>query len=350
MENITASKLLIYGANGYTGQLICEEAARQGLQPVIAGRSEHSIAPIAEKYGWEYRIFSLDTVNSIAPHLSDIMVVLHAAGPFQFTAKNMLDACLQCGVHYLDITGEMEVFAMANGLHQQALDKNIMLMPGTGFDVVPTDCMALSLKEKMPDAESLELAFVTLGGQISHGTAMSMSEKLGEGGASRINGKIVREPIGHKGKTLTLFGKSFQVMSIPWGDVYTAYHTTRIGNIRAYTSTTPLMFNLRKLQALFNPLLRTGWFKKWLQKKINERPAGPSPEKRAKAITYVWGEVTNASGKKMSDHFKCPDGYTLTALASVEIAKRVLNGDWKAGYKTPAGCYGASLMNSWKKG
>jgi short subunit dehydrogenase-like uncharacterized protein len=210
--------------------------------------------------------------------------------------------------------------------------------------------MALSLKEKMPDATTLELAFVTLGGQISHGTAMSMSEKLGDGGASRINGKIVREPIGHKGKTLNLFGKEFKVMSIPWGDVYTAYHTTGIGNIRAYTGTTPLMFNLLKLQALFNPVLRTGWFKKWLQKKINARPAGPSPEKRAKAITYVWGEVTNAAGKKVSDSFKCPDGYTLTALASVAIAQHVLHGDRKPGYQTPAGCYGSGLMNDWKKG
>lgn len=349
MENSPSYKLLIYGANGYTGQLICEEAARQGLQPVLAGRSEYSIAQLAEKYGWAYRIFSLDTVEAIADQLCDIMVVLHAAGPFRFTAKNMIEACMQKGIHYLDITGEMEVFAIANGMHQKALQKNIMLMPGTGFDVVPTDCMALNLKEKMPDATSLELAFVTLGGQISHGTAMSMSEKLGEGGASRIDGKIVREPIGFKGKTLSLYGKKYKVMSIPWGDVYTAYHTTGIGNIRAYTGTIPLTFNLLKLQALFNPVLRSGWFKKWLQKKINAAPAGPSPEKREKAITYVWGEVTNATGKKLSDHFKCPDGYTLTALASVEIAKRVLNGDWKPGYHTPAGCYGASLMEDFKK-
>lgn len=349
MENTPAIKLLIYGANGYTGQLICEEAAQQGLKPVLAGRSKSSIAPLAEKYGWAYRIFSLDTVEDIADQLNDIMVVLHAAGPFKFTAKNMLEACLQKGIHYLDITGEMEVFAMANRMHQLALQKNIMLMPGTGFDVVPTDCMALSLKEKMPDASTLELAFVTLGGQISHGTAMSMSEKLGEGGASRKDGKIVREPIGYKGKTLTLYGKNVKVMSIPWGDVYTAFHTTGIGNIRAYTGITPLLFNLLKLQALFNPVLRTGWFKQWLQKKINAAPAGPSPEKRAKAITYIWGEVTNEAGKKLNDHFKCPDGYTLTALASVEIAKRVLNGNWKPGYQTPAGCYGASLMDGFKK-
>lgn len=345
----TNRKLLIYGANGYTGQLICEEADRKGLNPILAGRKQESIAPIAAKYGWEYRIFSLDDAAVIAENLSGIEVVLHAAGPFRFTAQNMLEACLQTGTHYLDITGEMEVFAMAEGLNKQAIEKNIMLMPGTGFDVVPTDCMALSLKEKMPDATQLELAFITLGGQISHGTAMSMSEKLGEGGAARINGKIKREPIGRHAKTLPIGSKEFFVMSIPWGDVFTAFYTTGIGNIRTYTGSKPSVFRLLKLQSLFNPIIRTNWFKKWLQAKINAKPAGPSPEKRAKAKSFIWGEVTNAAGARENAWFTCPEGYTLTAQTSVDIAEKVMDGNWKSGYQTPAGCYGSRLMEAFKR-
>jgi short subunit dehydrogenase-like uncharacterized protein len=257
----------------------------------------------------------------------------------------MLQACLNTGVHYLDITGEIEVFAQAQSLHQQAISKNIMLLPGTGFDVVPTDCMALRLKEKMPDAVNLELAFVTLGGQISHGTASSMIAKLGEGGASRDNGRVKKEPLGKKSRHIQVDGKVFFVMSIPWGDVFTAFYTTGIANIRAYTGITPSIFNLLKLQALFNPILRTTWFRKWMQQKVDNRPAGPTDEKRAKAKSYIWGEVSNGKGETLSDWFTCPEGYTLTALASVAIAQKVLAGNWKAGYQTPAGCYGKDLIS-----
>jgi short subunit dehydrogenase-like uncharacterized protein len=341
--------LLIYGANGYTGKLICEVAKKKGLSPILAGRNQQIITELANDYGWQSRIFGLDSKRDIVANLAGVDVVMHAAGPFRFTAKNMLEACLESGVHYLDITGEIEVFALAQGLHANALEKNIMLLPGTGFDVVPTDCLALKLKEQMPDATSLELAFVTLGGQVSHGTAMSMSEKLGEGGASRMNGKIVREPIAKRGRTITVGEKNFFVMSIPWGDVFTSYYTTGIGNVRAYTGSKPLLFNILKFQFLFNPLLRTNWFKKWLQQKINQRPAGPSDEQRRKAKSYIWGEVTNAAGEQKTAWYSCPDGYTLTALTAVDIAERVLYGQWKAGYQTPAGCYGFSLMEPYIK-
>ncbi|HSK11806.1 MAG TPA: saccharopine dehydrogenase NADP-binding domain-containing protein [Phnomibacter sp.] len=342
-------RLLIYGANGYTGRLICEEAARRGMQPILAGRNAGEIHALAGQYGWEARAFSLDDVQTIADNLHDVAVVQHAAGPFRFTARPMMEACLLSATHYLDITGEIDVFQLAYSHHLQALEKNIMLMPGTGFDVVPTDCLALGLKEKMPDATSIELAFVTLGGQISHGTAMSMSEKLGEGGCYRRNGELVKEPLGKHGKTLDLDGRSFFVMSIPWGDVYTAYHTTGIPNVRAYTGAPKAGFWFMKLHPLFTWVLRSQWFKRWLQKKINQRPAGPDAAKRAKAISYLWGEVTGPTGNKVSAWFKCAEGYSLTALTAIDIAQKVLQGNWRPGYHTPAGCYGAGLVDPYKK-
>jgi short subunit dehydrogenase-like uncharacterized protein len=337
-------KLLIYGANGYTGQLICEAAAQKGMQPVLAGRTEKNIKPLADKYQWDYRIFPLDSVQEIIRQLEGITAVLHAAGPFRFTAENMILACLEKGVHYLDITGEIEVFALAHRMDSRAKEKNVMLMPGTGFDVVPTDCMGLMLKEKLPDATSLELAFVTLGGQVSHGTAMSMTAKLGEGGACRKDGKLIREPLGKFSKTLPVNGKETFVMSIPWGDVFTAHHTTGIANIHTYTGIPKQLYYLLKFQFLFNPLLRTETVRNWMRKKIDSRPAGPTPEKRAKAKSFIWGEVTNGKGDIERHSFWVPEGYTLTAATAVAIAQRVLNGDWKTGYQTPAGCYGIGLI------
>jgi len=337
-------KWLLYGANGYTGRLICIEAAKKGLKPILAGRNRIEIEALANQYGFDFKIFELDKQDGIENHLEGFDLVLHAAGPFVHTAEKMMDACLATGTHYLDITGEMEVFGMAAKRNMVAQDKNVMLMPGTGFDVVPTDCMAAILKEKMPQAQVLELAFVTLGGQISHGTAMSMTEKLGEGGASRIDGKIIKEPIGKVGKEIMVAGKTFFVMSIPWGDVFTAWFTTGIPNIRTYTGSKPSVYRILKLQELFNPILRADWFKNWMRKKIGQRPAGPSIEKRVKAKAYIWGQVADASGKTATAWFNCPEGYTLTALSSVAIVKKVMAGHFKAGYQTPAGCYGKGLV------
>jgi len=337
--------VLIYGANGYTGKLICEVAHQQGLQPVIAGRNEDAIAAIARQYQWNYRIFDLAAVEHILPNLAGIDVVLHCAGPFRFTAKNMMHACLESGVHYLDITGEIEVFALAAGLSEQAKAKKIMLMPGTGFDVVPTDCLALQLKEKMPDATTLELAFVNLGGAVSHGTAMSMTAKLGEGGACRTNGQLRKEPLGKIGKTITIDNKDYFVMSIPWGDVFTSFYTTGIGNMRAFTGVPRRIYYLLKGQVIFNPLLRTEWFRDRLRKKIRQRPEGPSTEKRAASKSLIWGEAANRKGEKLTLHFWVPNGYSLTALTAVDIAVRVLKNDWKPGYQTPAGCYGSNLID-----
>src|SRR6266516_7689334 len=96
---------MIYGANGYTGELIAREAVRRGHRPILAGRSAEKIEPLARELGCAWRAFPLDE-----PQLREASLVLHCAGPFINTAMPMVRACLASGAHYLDITGEIEVF------------------------------------------------------------------------------------------------------------------------------------------------------------------------------------------------------------------------------------------------
>jgi len=334
----------MYGANGYTGALIAKHAAQYGLQPILAGRREEAIKPLATELNLPYKIIDINNALQLKDGLTGIKVVIHAAGPFDQTATQMIEACLQTGTHYLDINGDISVFEMIRRYDTAAKEKNIMLLPGAGFDVVPTDCMALRLKNKMPDATHLKLAFASIGGGLSHGTAMTMVSKLGEGGAGRENGKIVRQPLGKNGMWVDFGEKKLFVMSIPWGDVSTAYYTTGIPNIQVYTSIKPSIYRMMKLQGTFNWLLRMKWIKNIIRKKIKSRPAGPSDEMRGKAKSFVWGEVTNERSEVISDHFTCADGYTLTAHSCLVIAKKVLEGDFKPGYQTPAGCYGDELV------
>jgi short subunit dehydrogenase-like uncharacterized protein len=338
------NSFLLYGANGYTGELIARHAAEYNLKPILAGRKEEKIKALAAKLNLPYRIFDLDNTDALISALREVKVVIHAAGPFQFTAKQMVDACLHTGTHYLDINGDISVFEMLKEYDAKAKQADVMVLPGSGFDVVPTDCTALSLKKRLPDATSLKLAFATLGGSVSHGTATSVAHKLGEGGAARVNGKIVRKPLGQKGMWIDFDGKKLFVMSIPWGDISTAYFTTGIPNIESYTGIPRKVYRLLKFQFLFNWLLRTNFIRNIVKKKIDKRPAGPDDQQRGKAICHIWGQATNAEGKTVTTKFRCPEGYTLTMHSSLLIAQKVLQGNFKTGYQTPASAYGEGLV------
>jgi len=341
---------LLYGANGYTGKLIAQLAVEYGLKPVLAGRRAEVLEPMAKELNTTYHVLDLNDTAKLESVLKEVPLVLHAAGPFKNTAKQMIDACLKTHTHYIDITGEIAVYEMAKKYNDAALKAGIMLMPGAGFDVVPTDCIALVLKNKLPDASELKLAFASIGGGLSHGTALTMAEGMGEKSAERKDGKIVRVPLGHKGMWVNFSAgsgggvKKLFVMTIPWGDISTAYTTTGIPNIETYTGASPKTFRLLKFQFLFNWLLRTSFMRNRQKKKINNKPSGPSDEKRAKSKGLVWGEVKNAKGQIAQARLTGPDGYTLTAHTSLIITKKILDGNFKPGYQTPAGCYGADLI------
>jgi short subunit dehydrogenase-like uncharacterized protein len=335
---------IIYGANGYTGKLTVELALKKGLKPTIAGRDEAKMKALAEETGLEYRSFSLNNIQKAADQLKDFDLVLNCAGPFSKTAVNMVEACLISKTHYLDITGEIEVFEAVKSYHQAAEKSGIVLMSGVGFDVVPTDCTAQFLHSKLPDATHLELAFMGLGGSISHGTMTTMVENLGKSGAARVNGTIVPKPTGHKGKVIDFGLKKAFCMTIPWGDVSTAHHTTGIPNIEAYTAVPKSSYNLMKIQFLFNPIL--GWkpIKKAIQSYVDKNIHGPTAEQNEKGTSLVWGKVTNAKGESKEARFVGPEGYKLTAEASLVIVQKVLKEKDAKGYHTPAGLFGHELL------
>ncbi|KAB2863717.1 MAG: NAD(P)H-binding protein, partial [Anaerolineae bacterium] len=135
------NRWILYGAYGYTGELVAEEALKRGHTPILAGRSAEKLIPLAERLGLEYRVFSLDDTPALKNALADVDLVFHAAGPFIYTASPMLDACIETGTHYVDITGEILVFRKTFKRDEAARQKNIALISGVGFDIIPTDCL-----------------------------------------------------------------------------------------------------------------------------------------------------------------------------------------------------------------
>ena len=332
---------LIYGANGYTGELITRYAVEREMKPILAGRNAIAVESLAKKHHLEYRVFSLDEGYRIDGALQNVDAVLHCAGPFSLTSRPMVDACLRTGKHYTDITGEIAVFESIARLGQQAQDAGIMIMPGVGFDVVPTDCLARHLKDRLPTATHLTLAFYGVG-RLSHGTQATMTMNVGQGGAIRKDGKITRVPAAWKTREID-FGEVKRLgVTIPWGDVATAYYSTGIPNIEVYTVVPPKQLKLIKLSRYLGWLLATKPAQDYLQKQI---PAGgPSDEERAKGKTLLWGQAEDANGNRVESHMTAPEGYTTTALTALNIMQKILDGNFTPGFQTPAKAYGADLI------
>lgn len=327
---------MLYGANGYTGELIAELAVRRGQRPVLAGRSAAKIAPLAERLGLEHREFGLDHA---AAALEDIDLVAHCAGPFSATARPMVDACLASGTHYVDITGEIDVFEAVAARDAEAKAAGVVLLPGAGFDVVPTDCVAAMLAEALPGATHLDLAFA-VGGGMSPGTSKTSVEGSASGGRVRVDGELRHVRIGHRRRSAAFRSGARDVGSIPWGDVSTAYRSTGIPNITTFTLVPGLIGHL---QALFAPLLRTPLVQDF-GKAVAQRVSGPDEQLRGKTRSEVWGEVSDAEGHTVSVALTGPNGYDLTADAVVRAVERLLAGGVPAGAHTPSSAFGADFV------
>jgi short subunit dehydrogenase-like uncharacterized protein len=345
-------RFLLYGANGYSGRLITQYASSLGVEPILAGRNAGEIEPLARELGLACRVFSLEDTEALHAALQEVPVVLNAAGPFPDTTPKMIEGCLHTGAHYLDISGEGEMFELLKTYDSRAREKGIMIMPGLGFNVVPSDTVALLLKQQMPNAATLELAFVLLQNQVSRGTFKSMVRKLGYPGAVRRQGLMVPShmaryqqwiniPVGGQGI------RRFFVASIPWGDLSTAHTTTGIPNITTYTKMPLAIKALAPMQGLFNWILRASWLKHWMTSRIESRNShGPDDVARARSLSLVWGRVTDGAGRQLEGTLQGPDPYTITAYCANLAAGRVLAGGAKPGFQTPAGVFGTALVDA----
>ncbi len=327
---------MIYGANGYTGELIAREAVSRGQRPVLAGRTAETIGSLARELGCESRVFDL-----AHPDLRGIALVLHCAGPFVHTSGPMVQACLDAGAHYLDITGEIAVFESIFRRDADARKRGIALIPGVGFDVVPTDCLAAMLHAKMPDANELWLAFSASRGGVSRGTLKTMIEGAARGSAIRRDGAITRVPHLWDVREIPFASGPRVAATIPWGDIATAYRSTGIPNIRTYSAQSPR--SIRRLRRLlpFLPLLKMKVLRRIAQKYADFR-TGPSAQTRAKARVALWGRVTNGRDE-ITMTMSVVEGYTFTMLSALEAVDEVLASP-KSGALTPSLAFGRDFV------
>lgn len=334
---------MIYGANGYTGKLIAREAKKRGLQPILAGRTEKPVKELAEELGLEWRQFDVES-----PNLKDVGLVLNCAGPFSKTAHPLVSAVIKQGKHYLDITGEISVFEDCFSRGPEAKQSGSVIIPGVGFDVVPTDCLAALLKAKLPDATELEMAMAGMA-VVSPGTLKSMIEGFEKGGWVRRNGKLTPVPALSMTKNISFTKGTHLCSSIPWGDVSTAFHSTGIPNITFYATAPewskfikPIVPVLQKIVAL--PLVQDT-----LKNLVTQFVKGPSEEHLASSQMQIWGKVMNANGKEVEGRMEVPEGYRFTVLSSLKAVERVSEGLVSGGVYTPSLAFGKDFIREFEE-
>ncbi|MCE9524205.1 MAG: saccharopine dehydrogenase NADP-binding domain-containing protein [Alphaproteobacteria bacterium] len=337
-------KFLIYGATGYTGKLTARAAKAQGLTPILAGRSAEKLKPLADELGLESRAFDLAETEKLDAALNEVEMVLHIAGPFSATSKPMADACLRTKTHYLDITGEVDVFESLAARDAEARKAGVMLLPGVGFDVVPSDCLAAHIKRRLPDAENLIMYIGGLSG-VSRGTAKTMVEGVAKGTVTRRNGDI--ETLDGLHEDLCDFGAGPKpTIAVSWGDISTAWHSTKIPNIEVHFEVTPELKGMLTLPAFVKWFLGLALPQMILKRQIDRQPEGPTDAQRQSGNAVLIGVGRNAKGDTVRTRLRTPEGYSLTALTGLAIAKRVLAGDFKAGFQTPSLAYGADFITT----
>ncbi|MBX7242929.1 MAG: saccharopine dehydrogenase NADP-binding domain-containing protein [Bacteroidia bacterium] len=344
MTKTTQYDFLIYGSYGYTGNLICRLAKEKGMKPLIAGRNEAKIKAQSEEYGFDYRVFEVHETEKVLSAIESVKVLLHCGGPFSETARPMAEACLKTRTHYLDITGEWSVFEAMASLDKAAKEAGIVIMPGVGYDVVPSDCLSLYLKEQLPDAVSLSLGIFSKGGKMSRGTLLTMNESLGHPAVMRKGGKIISVPVANFVKEVVIGSRKMLFMNIGWGDVATAWYSTGIPEIITYTGASKEMIRTAKLNRYFGFLLRIPFIKSISESRIRKRGNPISEEMRQSARAYVWGEVVNARQEKKSALLSLPDGYVLTARTALSVVERMLTSPPPVGFQTPAKAFGSGFI------
>ncbi|HEY4715760.1 MAG TPA: saccharopine dehydrogenase NADP-binding domain-containing protein [bacterium] len=336
-------KWIIYGAYGYTGELIAEEALRRGHRPILAGRSEKKLAPLAERLNLEKLVIDLADPSGIRKSLSGAGLIFNAAGPFVYTNEPIIQACLDAGTNYLDITGEIPALTKVFSYDEPAKRKGICLIPGAGFDVIPSDCLAKYLSDRLPGASELELAFAGLDSP-SAGTAKTMVEMIPKGGFVRRNGKIVPHPFGSGVRKIKFPHGERAVLPIPWGDLETGYRSTGILNITtcmAYPAF--LAYTMRLTGPIIQKLLAIKPIQRFSQNMIEKLIRGPGPESRKTRKSYLWGRVSDGKGKNVEAWLEILETYEFTAVAGVRTVEKVFELN-PTGALTPSQAFGKDFV------
>lgn len=309
--------LLIYGATGYTGRLTAEHAVEAGLTVILGGRNHTRLTALAAELGVEHRTFGLDDSSRVDKRLADVSVLLNCAGPYLRTAEPLMTSAIRTGAHYLDIAAELDSYLLAEKLDAEAKSAGVMLQPGSGGSVAMLGCLAGHALMRVTNARRIGIA-LHVAGSMSRGSAISATENLTVETLQRVGGDLVSRSQDDVAKFY--FGNgpvSCTAATLP--DLVSIWRATKVPNIETFVHVSGDAFRRGDLAVL---------------------PDGPTSDQRQTDRYHAAVEVTGDDGKVARSLLDTVNGYTFTPMAAAEAARRVLGGEHRPGFQTPAQIFG----------
>lgn len=339
-----AARLLLYGATGFTGRRIAEAAVQRGLNFSIASRDPRSLKDLAGQLQLPWYAIDLCNSDSLDELVRDHDLVLNAAGPFHDTCIPVLEACLRSDSHYIDVSGELPSFARTLRYNQTARERGVMLMPGAGFVVAPSDCLALHVSQQLPEATSLRLAFSQIG-NFSRGTLRAMANLAARETTVTRHGHLTTVPVGRLERFFDFGQGPSRSSAVAWADVLTAPRTAGYKNVEVYVEADLIRRAALQGGAWSAEILHTTVGRKVSTFMSQWWPEGPTATALEGVERLIIAEAETHDRRLWRSTLRLPDGYLATPPIAVEIAARVLQGQIQPGFQTPAGVYGTDLLN-----
>jgi short subunit dehydrogenase-like uncharacterized protein len=333
---------LVYGATGYTARLVIEALLRADIRPVLSARKLAPLKTLAEKLGLPYVAAQLDEPGSLSAALQGMRVVLNVAGPFVQTAAAVARACLVAGAHYLDISGEVDALSSLSKLHTVARERGVMLMPGVGFDIVPSDCLCAYTASKVPSVRRLRVAVSGLE-LASPGSLKTLVYELGRRTRVRRGGELVDIMPGELRRQFDFGAGPKPCVAVSWGDLITAPVTTGATDVETYFELTWALAATLQANRQFGWFYRLPWVQQALRGSLSIGGGGPTAEQMATRRAAIVVEAEGPGGRA-SNRLVTPEAYTLTAATAAAIAVRVLSGDVEVGFQTPGRIFGPDFI------
>jgi short subunit dehydrogenase-like uncharacterized protein len=340
----TKTRLLLYGAYGYTGRLTAELATAKNVELVLAGRNRDALQALGNRLKLPTRVIELNNSAQLAEALKDVACVIHMAGPFAVTSFPMLNACLATHTDYIDITGEIEVFEAMWARKQEIRRAGITVIPGAGFDVVPSDCLAAYVAAKHKRPVSVTLALRGMEG-ASQGTLRTAIRQISKPVLCRRAGAIVN--LEDRSPCWIDFGSGKEAcVPVSWGDVSTAFYSTCAGDITVYFRSTTLFRSADIAGKLLGPFLRSRLGQRGLNAIVRKFPEGPDQHQRSMQRSTLWAEAIADSGEASSAILSTPNAYDFAANSALEIASRLGRLQVPLGLVTPSQAFGPDFVLS----